>query len=387
MNVIDPFHDLNLRLTERKEQHQFRELKSVSSKSDAAHILVDDDRFINFSSNDYLGLSSHPALIKKSVEYANRYGVGSSSSRLISGTLKIHTDLEEQIASRYERERALLFNTGFQANSTILPAITFKRDLIIADKKCHNSILTGCLASSADFQRFRHNDLNHLEYLLKKAVQKNVKNIWIVSESLFSMDGDFAPIKELILLSKNYRSKLYIDDAHSFGVYGKTGLGLVEEEKEIDVIISTFGKAGGSFGAFVVSNSTIIDSLINYSSGFIYTTALPPPILGAISAGFEIIPQLNDERNKLSETSSYLKNQLGLIGKDTGVSESHIIPVIIGNDEDTLALSKTLLGHHILGVAVRPPTVAEGEGRIRLSLTTAHTKDHIDKLTRVLDES
>lgn len=384
MNQTEINQRLSNQLEERKNRHRFRTLKPISEKPSASRCILENTEYINFSSNDYLGLSADPILIERAKEFTERWGTGAASSRLITGTLNIHTNLEEKLGSLYQRERVLLYNTGFQANSTILPAITGKGDLILADKHCHNSLLTGCLASRAVWNRFRHNDLDHLEHLLKKADSDSRHSTWIVTESIFSMDGDSAPLQQMIRLSQTYGARLYVDDAHGIGVFGDTGLGCTEGLNEIDLIIGTFGKAAGSFGAFVACSNHIAEALVNFSNGFIYTTALPPAVVGAVDAAFDRIPAMKQQREHLLTLSRNAAGTLNKMGWDTGRSSSHILPVIVGKDHKTREISEHLHHSQIFASAIRPPTVPEGESRIRLSITSDHTQKDIDLLTEAL---
>lgn len=380
MSEKEDFSTLVSKLEERKSLNRLRSLIPSQRSVDSSQIVRDRRTFINFSSNDYLGLSSHPKLIQRSVEYTQNYGTGSSSSRLITGSMNYHHQAEEKIAGLYGRDRALLYNSGFQANATVLPAITKKGDWIIADKQCHNSMLRGCLSSPASFYRYDHNNLNHLETFLKRFAKSPSDQCWIVTESLFSMDGDLAPLTELIDLAQKYGAKLYVDDAHSFGVYGRSGLGLTTDLFDIDIVIGTFGKAAGSFGAYVLCNKIIADSLINFSAGFIYTTALPPSVIGSIDAAFDLIPAMDRERKHLYSMSHQLRSEMQKGRIEVGWGDSHIIPIILGSDSDALAKSQKLMENGIIATAIRPPTVPENESRIRISLTTDHTEEQILKL-------
>jgi 8-amino-7-oxononanoate synthase len=383
-NSVPPHDRLQKKLEKRRSQHRYRTLEEIDSVESSRIIYIDGKAYLNFSSNDYLNLSNHPYLKKKSRDFIGRYGTSSSSSRLITGTLNIHKELEERIAALYQKKRALLFNTGFQANTTILPALTGKKDVIIADQLCHNSILTGCLASNASFYRFRHNDLNHLETFLKRKSDDTNSDIWMVTESLFSMDGDRAPLQEIIELGRAYGAKLYVDDAHALGVYGKSGLGYGADFPEIDILISTFGKAGGSFGAFVASSEIIIEALINYCSGFIYSTAPPPAVVGSIDAALDLIQEMNSERQQLHDLSDFLHQKLRKNHYQTSEKSSHILPVIFGNEKELLQKSEDMRNAGLIVTAIRPPTVPENEPRFRISLTTAHQKEDCKKLLSLL---
>lgn len=383
-NSVPPHDRLQKKLEKRRSQHRYRTLEEIDSVESSRIIYIDGKAYLNFSSNDYLNLSNHPDLKKKSRDFIDRYGTSSSSSRLISGTLNIHKELEERIAALYKKKRTLLFSTGFQANTTILPALTGKQDVIIADQLCHNSILTGCLASNASFYRFRHNDLNHLETFLKRKSDDTNSDIWIVTESLFSMDGDRAPLQKIIDLGRAYGAKLYVDDAHALGVYGKNGLGYGADFPEINILISTFGKAGGSFGAFVASSEIIIEALINYCSGFIYSTAPPPAVVGSIDAALDLIPEMNSERQQLHDLSDFLHQKLRKNHYQTSEKSSHILPVIFGNEKKLLQKSEDMRNAGLIVTAIRPPTVPEKEPRFRISLTTAHQKEDCEKLLSLL---
>lgn len=375
---------LQKKLEKRQSEHRYRTLTDVNSIISSRLLTIDGKQYLNFSSNDYLNLSRHPVLKERSFQYLEIFGASSSSSRLVTGSLQIHRNLEEKLASLYQKEGALLFSTGFQANSTILPAITAKGDVLIADQLCHNSILTGCLASKADFYRFRHNDLNHLETFLKRKSKESLSQIWVVTESLFSMDGDLSPLDDIIRLIKKYGAKLYVDDAHAFGVYGQNGLGYGENYEEIDLLVSTFGKAGGSFGAFVASSELIIDALINYCNGFIYSTAPPPSIVGSIEAALELIPEMKKERQHLTDLSNFFHQKLKEYNFETSDKPSHILPVIESDDEGVLEKSKSLKESGMIVTAIRPPTVPENRSRFRISLTAAHQKSDCEKLLNLL---
>lgn len=383
-NNEPPHTRLFEKLDKRRSEHCYRTLTEIDSVESSRVVKIDGKEYLNFSSNDYLNLSNHPALKQKSREFVDRYGTSSSSSRLITGTLKIHRIVEEKLASIYQKNRALLFSTGFQANTTILPALTEKKDVIIADQLCHNSILTGCLASKASFYRYRHNDLDHLETFLKRKSDDTSSDIWIATESLFSMDGDRAPLKQIIELGHKYGAKLYVDDAHALGVCGNQGLGYGADYPGIDLLISTFGKAGGSFGAFVASSEIVIEALINYCSGFIYSTAPPPAVVGSIDAVLDLIPEMTSERRHLYELSGFLHHKLKKNHYQTCEKPSHILPIIFTEEKTLLTKSEEMKQAGLIVTAIRPPTVPENEPRFRISLTAAHQKKDCEKLLNLL---
>ncbi len=381
----NPKDSINQALNKRREDHRFRELRSLSPIPGTSKVKAKDKEYVNFCSNDYLGLATHPEVINRSKEFVEKYGAGSGASRLVSGTLDIHESLEEKLKDIFNTEAVLLFNSGFQANATILSSLAGKNSLILADKKCHNSLIQGALLSRATFKRFRHNDYSHLKSLLEESKSKDYDQVWVVSETVFSMDGDRIDIDQISELCEQYGALLYSDDAHALGVLGEKGLGLNYGKEGIELSLGTFGKAFGAFGAFAACSREMKDYLINFCPGFIYTTALPPGVLGAIDAALDIIPSMNAERESLLENVAYLKEQLSQLGFDTGVSDSQIIPIIIGDDEDTLKLSAMLENNALLASAIRPPTVEEGASRIRITLTVNHSREEVEQLLVVLE--
>ncbi|MEQ8525519.1 8-amino-7-oxononanoate synthase [Gracilimonas sp.] len=369
-------------LAQRKAEHRFRELVRVEPEPQGASIKKEGKSILNFCSNDYLGLATHPKVIKKSLEYARRYGAGSTASRLVSGNFTIHEELESRLALVFDVEAALVFNTGFQANATILSTLADRNSLILADNKVHNSLLQGAILSRSDLQRYDHNDYLHLEKLLEKAQKKSYNRIWIVSETVFSMDGDQSDVKRLIDLAEKYDALLFSDDAHALGVLGEKGLGLNYGKKGIHVSLGTFGKAFGAFGAFVACSQQLKDYLINFCPGFIYTTALPPAVIGALEASLELIPTMDAERKHIYELTQYFKKEIQQSGFETGDSNSQIIPVIVGDEKETISVSHQLENNGILATAIRPPTVSPGFSRIRITITAKHQKEDLDKLLR-----
>lgn len=370
-------------LTRQKRDHRFRSL-TVYEPQNTVTVSDGERAFINFSGNDYLGLSKHPEVIGKSKEYAQKYGAGSTASRLINGTYSIHEQLERKLAAAFGWESALLFNSGFQANSTILSALADRHTLILADKLSHNSLIQGSLASRATFRRFNHNSVTDLEAQLEKTAAENFSRIMVVTESLFSMDGDRSNLKAIAKLSQKYDAWLFVDDAHAIGVWGQNGLGLAYQNLGIDMVMGTCGKAFGGFGAFLLCSSKVKDFLINFCPGFIYTTALPPAVIGAIEASLELIPNMNDERKKLHQKIKKMRSGIQESGFSTGDSDSQIIPVMVGSNEKTIALARSLNDKGFLATAIRPPTVAEGSARIRITLSSGHTDKHINDFLNAL---
>ncbi|NGP86980.1 8-amino-7-oxononanoate synthase [Aliifodinibius halophilus] len=371
-------------LAKRKKQHQFRELTSFAP-SDAVTISDGEQEFINFSGNDYLGLSKHPEVIERAKKYADEYGAGATASRLINGTYDIHAKLEKKLGHTFGWESSLLFNSGFQANSTIISTLTNRHSLILADKLSHRSLLQGALASRASFRRFKHNSVSDLADQLKEAAKEDFSRIIVITESLFSMDGDSADLEKTAELCKEYGALLFVDDAHAVGVWGEQGLGLTHNIDGIDMVLATCGKAFGAFGAFVLCTKEMRDYLLNFCPGFIYTTALPPAVVGAIDAALGLIPDMESERTRLRRHIEKMKAGITEAGFSTGTADSQIIPIMVGAEEQALALAKYLKSNGFLATAIRPPTVPAGSARIRITLSSQHKEEHIELFLTALN--
>jgi 8-amino-7-oxononanoate synthase len=382
-------HLLAHRLDSFSERHRLRRLRPVAPRG-AGKVARDGRLLVNFSSNDYLGLAAHPALIARAREWTEALGTGSCASRLVCGTLEAHERIEAKVAAFKETEAALIFASGFQANATVLPALLDRRTvvgaapLVFADALIHASLHHGCRAAGISPLFFRHNDLGHLEELLAATAGDPGPRL-ILTESVFSMDGDRADVPALADLARRHDAFLYLDEAHATGVLGERGAGLASLARgEVDLVMGTFSKALGSFGAYVAGSRTLRDYLVNRCAGFIYSTALPPPVLGAIDAALDLVPRLEAERRHLQAQAERLRAGLRAAGFDTGASSTHIVPVLTGDEAQTMALAAVLEGEGLLGVAIRPPTVPPGGSRIRFSLTAAHQPDDVDRLVAAL---
>ncbi len=330
-------------------------------------------------SNDYLGLSSHPALRNAAITAMERYGFGAGASRLISGTSPLHRELEERIARFKGTEAALLFNTGYAANTGIIPAIAGEGDVILSDSLNHASIIDGCRLSKAAVRVYRHRDTNRVEELLKEF--SSARRKLIVTDGVFSMDGDIAPLPELVYLAEKHGALLMVDDAHATGVLGKTGRGTVEHfgmSGRIPIQMGTLGKALGSFGAYVAGSRDLIEYLVNRSRSLIFSTALPPAVCAASIAALDLVDQERGPRERLWENRKRFVNGLSSIGVTTGATETPIVPVMVGDSSRARLLSEKLLEHGIYAAAIRPPTVPEGSARIRTTIMATHTHQDID---------
>ncbi|MGM0452358.1 MAG: 8-amino-7-oxononanoate synthase [Thermodesulfobacteriota bacterium] len=381
--ISNKFEFVDQELDRRKNEHRFRRLKSVHPVS-AVEIREYDRRMINFCANDYLGLSKNETLQKRAVQYLTTYGVGSTASRLVCGNFDIFDAVEQKIAALKETEAAMVFNSGYQANVSAISALADKNALILSDQLNHNSIISGARLARCAVRVYRHNDMDHLRRLLEKTAGNGFSRVLIVTESLFSMDGDLIDVNALSAIADEFGAILIVDDAHATGVMGRRGMGLTCGTG-VDVVIGTFSKGCGVFGAYAACSQRVRDYLINCCPGFIYTTALPPPVIGAIDAALEMVPTMTLEREKLLNNADWLRRRLSAMGYNTGASASQIIPVIVGDAQKTLSLSAWLSEHGILATAIRPPTVPEGASRIRLSLSAAHTLQHFDQLLAALE--
>ncbi|MEX0594242.1 MAG: 8-amino-7-oxononanoate synthase [Balneolaceae bacterium] len=346
--------------------------------------MADGSDFVNLCSNDYLNLSSHPAVKKQAVRMIDRYGTGAASSRLVSGSLPCHHELEEALASFTGRESALLFVSGFQANLTLLPALAGRGDWIVADKAVHRSLVEGGQLSRATFRRFRHNDVEHLETLLSRYQSSSNGVCWVVVESVYSMDGDQAPLEEVIRVARNHGARILVDDAHAFGLFGNRGEGLASMHPEVDIIVGTCGKTLGSSGAFVLLSSELRQWLINHCPGVIYSTGPSPAVTGATLAALELLPDLNEQRASVRHQANQLRRRLADAGLNTGNSTSQIIPILLSDSEEALEWSRTAAENGFYIQAIRPPTVRQP--RLRLTVCDGILTEEWDRFTTLMEQ-
>jgi 8-amino-7-oxononanoate synthase len=347
-------------------------------------VIFGGKEYVNFSSNDYLGFSTHPSVMNRAKEAIDEFGHGSGASRLLGGGSILHKDLEDKIAQFKETEAALVFNSGYSANTGIIPAIADEDSGIFSDEFNHASIVDGCRLSKAKTWIFRHKDLDHLEELLNK---ENFRKKIIVTDTVFSMEGDIAPVKELFNLCKRYDALLYLDDAHGLGVIGngKGALPHFNMQPEPSIIqMGTFSKAFGSFGAFVAGSADVIEWIMNNARSLMFSTTLPPCILAASAASLELIEKDTEVINKLWTNRNYAAGLLEDIGYDIMGSETPIIPLRMGTVENALRVSRHLYERGIYAPAIRPPTVKEP--RIRLTVTAAHSRKDIERCIEALKE-
>ncbi len=377
--MVDLDLTLQRQLEYLKRQDLFREMRRIDSMQGPT-VTIDDRQVILFSSNNYLGLASHPEVIKAQAQAAERFGAGSCASRLISGNMLLHEKLEERIAGFKGAESAIVFPTGYMANVGTISAIVNKGDLVVCDKLNHASIIDGARLSGATLRTYPHKNVERLKEILSKASAYNKK--LIITDGVFSMDGDIAPLPELIEISKSYGAILMLDDAHATGVLGKTGKGTCEYfgiKEGIDIQMGTFSKALGNLGGFVTGSRTLIEYIRNNARSFIYSTSLPPAIIAGTLRAIEISEKGNELRERLWSNVKRLRDGLSRSGLNIMDTRTQIIPVCTENISSTMKASKVLLGRGIFAPGIRPPTVPKNKCRIRLSLMSVHTDEHIDK--------
>jgi len=378
------FQFIEEKLEQRKSQQRFRTLKPLQPLS-AVEVMLDGQKMVNFSSNDYMGLSKHPLIKQGSVDWIERYGNGATASRLICGNIDELDQLEDKLADLKSTEAALILNTGFQTNMTLIPALADKNTLILSDELNHNSIIQGCFLARCDKYIYRHNDMEHLQQLLFDNRNKGYSRIIIISETVFSMDGDCCDLTTLGQLANKFNAILIVDEAHATGVMGSRGMGLADGDSA-DIIVGTFGKACGSFGSYVACSQLVKQYLTNFCTGLVFSTALPPAVLGAINAALDVIPNMQNERKVLHENAAHIRRSLAALGLDTGQSSSQIIPVIVGDDSEILKLAAWLEKNRVLATAIRPPTVPENGARIRIAVSCEHSPEHIAYLLQLFNE-
>jgi 8-amino-7-oxononanoate synthase len=364
-------------LADRQQQHLLRTVR-----------VFDDKHYQSFISNDYLGLANHPTLKNALIAGAEKYGVGSGASHLLGGHSRAHQQLEEELAAFTGRDRALLFSTGYMANLGVLTALLAKGDCILQDKLNHASLLDGGLASGADFRRYLHANINSLEkYLLRPSSKKTL----VATDGVFSMDGDIAPLPALSALCKKHDALLMVDDAHGFGVLGKTGAGTCEHfsltQDDAPVLMGTLGKALGSFGAFVAGSNDMIEMLIQFARTYIYTTAIPPAQAAVTSAALRLLDTESWRREKLQTNIAFFRKTAQQHSLPLMASATAIQPMLVGSSERVMRVAEQLRVRGFLVGAVRPPTVAEGSARLRITLSSAHDEKNITQLMDAISDS
>jgi 8-amino-7-oxononanoate synthase len=381
------FDDLFLGELERAEALGRRRRLRAVEPLDGGRVRLDGRELVDVSSNDYLGLSRHPALIERARDWAARYGTGSGASRLVRGTFEPHLALEARVAAMKGTEAALIFASGWQLNAAVIPALLRAArgagpPEVFADELIHASMHQGLRAAGIKPHRFAHNDLDALERLLAERSGAPGRR-FILTESVFSMDGDRADVVRLAGMAERHNAFLYLDEAHATGVLGPRGMGLAGlAPGRVDLVMGTFSKALGSMGGYVAASRAVCDYLVGAASGFVYTTAPPPAVLGAMDAALDLVPGLEAERARLQDLAEGLRTALAGAGIDTAGSSTQIVPALVGGEAETLGIARVIQDEGFLAVAIRPPTVPEGSSRIRFALSAAHADEDIERLGR-----
>jgi len=376
--------DLAAALAGRKQQQLYRSRQTLEGRQDV-QLRIDGRDYLSFSSNDYLGLASHPRLVDALREGAERFGVGSGAAHLITGHSYAHQALEEDLAEFTGRPRALLFSTGYMANLGVVAALAGRGDHVFEDRLNHASLIDAAQLSGAKLVRYPHNDMPALQ---KKLAQVKTGERLIASDAVFSMDGDCAPVTELAGLATQHDAWLLVDDAHGFGVLGRQGRGwLLEQLPEVPdnvVLMATLGKGLGTFGAFVAGSEDLIETLVQRARTFIYTTATPPALAWATRTALQLAREGDDLRDTLRERVMQFRNGAAALGLPLMASDTPIQPLLVGDSGAALALSQALRERGILVTAIRPPTVAKGAARLRITFSARHTAGQVDRLLDAL---
>ncbi len=367
-------------LERRAEAGLLRSLRPF--EREGGWVVADDGRrLLNLSSNDYLGLASHPA-VREAAARAARRGAGATASRLVVGTDPAYQELEEKLADFQGTEAVLVFGSGYLANVGVIAALLGPEDAVFSDRLNHASIVDGVRLSRASIYRYGHRDVDELEEMLQRADREGAQRKLVVTESVFSMDGDVAPLAEIVELKERYGAALLVDEAHADGVFGPRGEGYAHElgiADRVDLHLGTFGKALGAYGAYVAGRSLWVRYLVNASRSFIFTTGLPPAVIGAVDAALDVVRDAHDLRASLHTKAARFRARVSSLGLDTCGSSTQIVPLVVGESEGALALSRALEEAGVLAVAIRPPTVPRGSARLRFSVTAAHEEDELDQ--------
>lgn len=379
--------DFEQEIKNLETRHLRRQLRIMESPSDTT-ITIEGRRFISMASNNYLGLANHPGVKLAAIEAIEQWGVGTGAARLISGTMTPHHQLERDLARFKQVEAALTFGTGYTTNLGLIPALIDENGLILADRYCHASLIEACRLAKATLRVFHHNDAGHLEKLLKK--REKAKPTLVVTEGVFSMDGDLAPLPDLLTLCRQHDATLVIDDAHGTGVMGKNGQGTIEHcgVNPRDVIqMGTLSKAIGTGGGYVAGTAALKDYLINTAKAFIYTTAQPPAIAAAASAAIRIIQNEPARRERLRTNRNALHAALTGLGFQLTETQSPILPIIVKSPERAMEMSQALYKAGIYVPAIRPPTVPKHSSRLRLTVSSEHTEEQLDNVVTSLEKA
>jgi 8-amino-7-oxononanoate synthase len=375
--------DLQDRLDELSELGLYRRMRLVSGPQ-GPRVVLDGKPVLLLCSNNYLGLADHPRVREAAADAAMRWGVGAGASRLVSGNMTLHRRLEERLAAFKGSQSALLFGSGYLANLGVVPALARKGEIVFSDALNHASIIDGCRLAGAETFVYRHGDVEHLEYGLRNA---DGRGALVVTDGVFSMDGDVAPLEEIVELARRHDVRVMVDDAHGTGALGPGGRGSVAEaglDGEVDVIVGTLGKALGSYGAYVACDQVMARYLVNSARSLIFSTGLPPAAAAAAMAALELLQEEPRRVERLAGNADALRAELAREGFDVAGSETQIVPLIVGDAGLAMRICEAALEQGVFAQAIRPPTVPEGTSRLRLAVMASHTRDELRDAARVL---
>ena len=383
-------HELNFlkeKIQGLKDQGVYRKLPVLQGPNEA-EVLLNGKKVINLSSNNYLGFANHPRLKKAAIEAVEKYGAGAGAVRTIIGNMSIHEELEKLLAEFKREEAVFIYQSGFNCNVGTIQAITEKGDIIISDELNHASIIDGTRLSKASRAVFKHSDMNDLERVLKENRGK-YRNALIITDGVFSMDGDIAKLPDIVELAEKYEAMTYVDDAHGSGVLGESGRGTVDHFKlhgRVDFSIGTLSKAIGVVGGYVAGSKTMYEWLNHRARPVLFSTSLPPAAVGATMEAVKMLMESTEYTDRLWDNAKYFKQKLGILGFNTGHSETPITPVIIGDEAKTMEFSRKLFENGVFVSGIVFPTVPKGTGRVRCMVTAAHTKEQLDRAVAAFEK-
>ncbi|HEX8073618.1 MAG TPA: 8-amino-7-oxononanoate synthase [Thermoleophilaceae bacterium] len=375
--------DVGELLDDLRDRGLYRKLRMISGPQ-GARVLLDGKPVLLLCSNNYLGLADHPRVREAAADAAMRWGAGAGASRLVSGNMTVHRRLEDQLVEFKRAEACVLFGSGYLANSGVISALAQEGDVVFSDALNHASIVDGCRLARAETFVYDHCDPDHLEWGLREA---DGRGSLIVTDSVFSMDGDIAPLEELVELAQRYDARIMVDEAHATGCVGPGGRGAVADaglEDEIDLLVGTLGKALGSYGAYVCCEREMAKYLVNRARTLIFSTALPPPAVAAAMASLEILREQPERVDKLHRNSRVLRDALAAQGVEAGDSETQIVPLVVGDAGEAMDACERALAGGVFAQAIRPPTVPDGTSRLRLAVMASHTRSELRRAAEVL---
>jgi 8-amino-7-oxononanoate synthase len=368
--------DIAEQLEQIRDRGLYRRLRMISGPQ-GPRVLLDGDPVLLLCSNNYLGLADHPRVREAAAEAAMRWGVGAGASRLVSGNMTVHRRLEEQLADFKGSEACVLFGSGYLANTGVISSLARAGDIVFSDELNHASIVDGCRLARAETFVYDHCDPDHLEWGLREA---GGRGALIVTDGVFSMDGDIAPLEEIVELAQRYDARVMVDEAHSTGTMGPGGRGAVADaglEGEVDVVIGTLGKSLGSYGAYACCDKPMAKWLVNSARTLIFSTALPPPAVAGAMAALELLVEQPGRVDKLARNAEAMRDALSAEGLDAGISETQILPVVVGDPHAAMDACEQALGQGVFCQAIRPPTVPDGSSRLRITVMASHTRSEL----------